>query len=115
MQNIYQLLGENIRKQRKKYKLTQEKLAEIANISTNFLGQIERGTKKASLETIQKIASALRIPVPDVFGEQVRAFAIKEDNRFSSYMLTGKLTAVLKDKSFLQDLGKIILKHTKNV
>jgi transcriptional regulator with XRE-family HTH domain len=44
-----------------------EKLAELAGISTSFLAYIETKRRKASLETIEKIAAALRIPVAELF------------------------------------------------
>ena len=113
MDNAYKKIGNNIRKQRKKQNLTQENLAEIADISSNFLGQIERSTKKASLETIQKIADALKIPVSSIFDETDDTFIIKEDKESISYGLRNKLTSIFKSKSFQQDLRKIIIKHTK--
>ena len=42
-----------------KANLTQEKLAELAGISPSFVGHIERGEKKASLETMVHIAAVL--------------------------------------------------------
>jgi transcriptional regulator with XRE-family HTH domain len=39
--------------------LTQEQLAEKANISPAFVGHIERGEKKASLETMSRLVMAL--------------------------------------------------------
>ena len=55
----YNLLGERIKQQRLNRGLTQEGLAENANVSVSFLGQIERGERKLSLETLVKIAGAL--------------------------------------------------------
>ena len=55
----YRSLGMRIRKQRKNLHLTQEELAERAGISLSFLGHIERGTRKASLETLVSLANAL--------------------------------------------------------
>ena len=42
-------------------KLTQEQLAERAGISTSFLGHIERGTRKASLDTVIRLCNALKV------------------------------------------------------
>jgi transcriptional regulator with XRE-family HTH domain len=55
----YKSMGHRIRKCRAEKHLTQEKLAELAGISLSFLGHIERGTRKASLETIVNLANAL--------------------------------------------------------
>lgn len=64
---IHAVLGERIREERKRSGLTMEKLAELSGISTSFLAYIETKRKKASLETIEKIATALRLPVADLF------------------------------------------------
>jgi len=58
---LYQGLGKRIRQQRTLARMTQEKLAEEAGISLSFLGHIERGTRKASLDTLVKICNALKV------------------------------------------------------
>lgn len=60
----YVMLGEQVRKLRKKLGLSQEQLAEACDISTSFLGHIERGTRKMSLETLIALAEVLRV-TPD--------------------------------------------------
>ena len=57
----YLQIGQNIKTLRSEAGLTQEKMAEICEISTSFLGHIERGTRKLSLETAVKIADCLQI------------------------------------------------------
>ncbi len=59
----YRKFGERIRTERLALKMTQETLAEKANISVSFLGQIERGERKPSLETVVSIANSLGITV----------------------------------------------------
>ena len=60
MNNInYRRLGEKVRLKRRKTGYTQEKLAEICDISTGFLGHIESGTRAPSLETLYNLAEAL--------------------------------------------------------
>ena len=61
----YVALGKRIRTQRKLLRMTQEYLSEQAGISLSFLGHIERGTRKASIETLVAIANALRVS-PDL-------------------------------------------------
>lgn len=58
---LYEDLGKRVKQQRKLAHLTQEKLAEKAGISFAFVGHIERGTRKASVETLVKIANALKV------------------------------------------------------
>ena len=45
-------LGRRIRKQRTQRGWTQEALAERVNVSTSFVGHVERGTRKARLDTL---------------------------------------------------------------
>lgn len=67
--SIYDVVGEKVREERKKAGLTMEQLAELAQISTSFLAYIETKGRKASLETIQKLAQALRVPVSRLFED----------------------------------------------
>ena len=61
MTNLKQLLAFNIKQNRLKLKVTQAKLAEKADISTQYLAMIETGRKFPSLELIDRIAAALKI------------------------------------------------------
>ena len=54
-------LGRRIRKQRSQLGWTQEALAERVGVSTSFIGHVERGTRKASLETLVSIANAVNV------------------------------------------------------
>lgn len=62
MKNIdYISIGEKIRAARTSIGISQDKLAEQCNISTSFLGHIERGSRKMSLETLVSVCSVLNI------------------------------------------------------
>ena len=54
-------LGKRIKEARNKLKLTQEALAEKANISNVYLGEIERGTKIPSVPVLVDLAQALNV------------------------------------------------------
>lgn len=64
----YILLGTNIANERIKQGLTQEYLAEKAEISTVFISHIETAKRKPSLETVVKIASILGTSVDKLVG-----------------------------------------------
>lgn len=53
--------GKHLRKLRKEKKLTQEQLADKANMHFTYIGQIERGLRNPSLVNLQKLAKALRV------------------------------------------------------
>jgi transcriptional regulator with XRE-family HTH domain len=64
MYNIdYKEIGRRIRAERRKQDLTQEKLAELSDISESFMGHIERGGRTLSVETLAKLANALGLSV----------------------------------------------------
>lgn len=65
-QKHHKLLGDTIRSYREKAGLSQEKLAEEAGLHHNYIGEIERGEKAATIDTIVKIAAALRMRARDL-------------------------------------------------
>jgi len=58
---LLKLVGGNIRDARKKKGLTQEELAEKADINPKFLGKVERAETNVSVVTLSKICDALGI------------------------------------------------------
>ncbi len=70
--NLYYLVAQNIKKQRKLKNWTQVKLAMESNISVDYLKKIETKsgcTKQFSLDTVEKIANALNIDVKELFNK----------------------------------------------
>jgi len=60
------LLGEAVRAQRKKSGFSQERLAELAGLSTVFISRVERGIESPSVDSLVKIARALKIAAHDL-------------------------------------------------
>ncbi len=82
MKNLAKLVGQRIRNYRTQKGLSQEKLAELSGCHPTYIGQIERGEKNATLESIEKISSALHIPLSQLFeklgdGEAARSIALE--------------------------------------
>jgi transcriptional regulator with XRE-family HTH domain len=59
-------LGEAVRAERRKARLSQERLAEKADLTRNYIGNIERAENKVTLEALAKIAKALKCRVRDL-------------------------------------------------
>ena len=59
--NIIEVFSSNVRFYRMKLKLSQEALAENANLHRTYISDIERGQRNVSLENIYNIAVALEI------------------------------------------------------
>ena len=63
-----QILGENIRVQRKRIGWSQEKLAERSDLHPVYVGDLERGEENVSIDSLVKIAHALKVSVADLVG-----------------------------------------------
>lgn len=61
---------EKIRDIRKKLGMTQEKLAELVDLSVNYISEIENGKKKPSLKRLGQIAKALGVPASYLLSEE---------------------------------------------
>lgn len=64
----YQLLGEMIKNVRKNAGLNQAELAELIEVSPQFISKIESGLKHASLQTVYSIAKSLNVSVDLIMG-----------------------------------------------
>lgn len=60
-------LGIRIQQLRKEKGYSQAKLADLCNLSTNYVGSLERGQKSPSLKTLEKISEALEVDIKDIF------------------------------------------------
>lgn len=67
MGDIAKILGQRIRNYRTEKGLSQEKLAELSGCHHTYVGQLERGEKNATIESIEKIASALKVSLSSMF------------------------------------------------
>ena len=67
MSDTIKILGQRIRNYRTQKGLSQEKLAELASCHPAYIGQIERGEKNATIESIEKISSALGVSLSKLF------------------------------------------------
>jgi len=106
----YRLLGEKIKKMRLNKGLTQEALAEQTNLSAPYIGQIERGERKLSVETLVQIGNSLGASFD---------YLLQSDPRPKHDAALDELLAAFKGRTnseikMIIDVGKTILKHCKN-
>ena len=62
------MFGERVRELREKRGMTQEKLAQAADLTTSFVSTVERGQKAPSLNTILKLARALKVDAGELLS-----------------------------------------------
>ncbi len=100
-------LGEKIRYLRKSNSLTQQRLADKADVDYSYLGAIERGEKNPTLETIEKIANGLEIEIYKLFfrvgGEEDSGRTDREINHIVNL-------CNIKTKQILHTIVKAIYK-----
>ncbi|MBN1617137.1 MAG: helix-turn-helix transcriptional regulator [Spirochaetales bacterium] len=99
METIKKRLGRNVALLRKQHGLTQARLAEAVKISPTFMMHIERGTRGASLETVETLAMALGVDVSLLFMESTPRFADERHKLALDFLereLTGKMTHAIK-------------------
>jgi transcriptional regulator with XRE-family HTH domain len=67
MSDLKTSFGRRIRDLRKRKGMTQERLAEAADISVDFLSLMERGVNAPSFATLERLADALGVPEKELF------------------------------------------------
>lgn len=100
----YISIGKRIKFERNRLSLTQADLAEKANITAAFVGQIERGETKLSLETLVNIANSLDVSIDYILRDNVCT---------NSGSATQELLLLVKDRPTkdiltLVDLAKVL-------
>lgn len=87
------MLGMRIRQARIMKDLTQLILAEKINVSPNFLGDVERGLKKPSLDTLVHISNLLNVSIDSLLCDSLK-ITLEDDT--SNMYLTDEQLRVLK-------------------
>lgn len=110
MKNIdYTAMGGRIRSARQAAGLSQSELAEQCALSVSFLGHIERGSRKMSLETLVSICEALNLsadyllqdelPGSDaVIGNIIASVKKQGSYQYDRYLTIIKALAEISDK-----------------
>ncbi len=68
-QSNLQKFGRRLKELRLKRRLTQAELAERVDLSTNFVGMVERGLRNTSIDKLFALADALNISLSEFFKE----------------------------------------------
>jgi len=98
-------VGDRIRVEREKFDISREKFAELLELSPFFVGQIERGERNMSINTLINVSQCLHVSIDYlIFGEIQKA---EENNSFQS--LISKCSE--KEIKVIEEVTKIILPH----
>lgn len=103
MSKSKKLLGKRIRQLRKNGGLSQEQFAELIGIDPNSVSRIECGVHYPSLDTLEKIATILKMEMRDLFlfnnketAEEMRAFLVQTASEVNIEKLREAVRAIRK-------------------
>jgi transcriptional regulator with XRE-family HTH domain len=63
VKHVRKFLGQRLRALRKEHALSQERLGERSGLSGKFIGEVERGEKSISVDSLYRVATALEVPL----------------------------------------------------
>jgi transcriptional regulator with XRE-family HTH domain len=66
VKHVRKFLGQRLRALRKQHALSQERLGERSGLSGKFIGEVERGEKSISIDSLYHVAVALDIPMREL-------------------------------------------------
>jgi transcriptional regulator with XRE-family HTH domain len=61
--HVRAFLGQRLRELRKQRGLSQERLGDASSLSGKFIGEVERGEKSISIDSLYRVSAALTIPL----------------------------------------------------
>lgn len=99
-------LGERIKKARKRLNLTQEQLGEMADVTSAYIGQMERNERTPSLKRLKKVAKQLDVSVEYLVVGTKSSAEINED-------LKKELDGINEQqKQLITEVIRIVKKYT---
>lgn len=102
-------LGKRIREERKKLNLTQEQLAEKINVSTTYMGFVERGERSITLGKLTLLANALGVSVDYLLSDTV----VTNHSAKEAIWLQLLSSATEEEQDLIIEMAKLILNHSK--
>ena len=108
MSEIAKAVGQRIRNYRTSKGLSQEKLAELSGCHPTYIGQLERGEKNATLESIERITAALDITLSKLFEK----LGVQKDGDTNIPLACYEFLSA-KSKEDQEQLYKILLEMDK--
>ena len=102
-------IGKRVRKTREHYGFTRERLAEMANISPQFLVHIENGTKSMTANTICNLARALNVSADYLL------FGLEDTDLNRTLAMEALVSLLPEDRMLAERVLQTVLQMIKNV
>lgn len=101
------VLGKRIREERIRVGLTQEQIAEYINVSTTYIGFIERGERSVTLEKLILLAECFHVTIDSLIHDNVPT----ESDSDATKLLFLWNQAGASEKEMILSISEVILKH----
>ena len=88
--HVRTFLGTRLRALRKQRALSQERLGERSGLSGKFIGEVERGEKSISIDSLYRVSVALEIPLRDLTDVGERTHVPNEDAEKIFALIAGR-------------------------
>ena len=103
-----QAIGERIRNEREKLRLTREEFAEVLGLSPLYIGQLERGERQMSLDTLVKVSVCLHTSTDYLI------YGNTPENEIEKSRINTLLNRCSKNElSLIENIIKLIISHRK--
>lgn len=109
MSNLSTQIGQRIRSYRLKSGFNQEELAEKCGLHPTYIGQVERGEKNATIESISKIAAGLSLPLSTLF-ENIDGIAISQNENYPAQVYDLMLSLPKEQQETLFNIMQMIIR-----
>ena len=100
-------VGSRIRYHRKEHKLSQEELAERSGLHPSYIGQLERGIKKPTIDSLYKITKGMDLSISDFLKDLEIIDKGNDSYAVKSYLLIEQESA--GDQRHLYEIIKHII------
>lgn len=111
MSSIAKDVGQRIRKRRQELGYTQELTAEKADLHPTYIGQIERGEKNITIESLEKICAALEYPMSELFN---RIVTVHSEESVANECYSLILSQSEEDQKMLLRMLKNMIEYKKS-
>jgi transcriptional regulator with XRE-family HTH domain len=80
--NTTEIVGKRIRQRRTALGYSQEQLAELSDVYPTYIGQLERGEKNPTIDTLSKVTKGLKVSLSEFFSG-IEDFYYEDNDNYS--------------------------------
>ena len=104
-------IGSRVKYHRLRNKISQEELADLAQVSRVHISYLERGERIPSMESFINIANALNVTSDDLLLDNLKRYGTLSDNELLSFMLDCNKTEKAIITKAMKSLKALLSEH----